>query len=136
MSASRRRFLAQTGVIVALLSGCTAFDSSTPRIAKLEVTLENRTENIQVFHFAVETAKGLRKWYSHEVAPRTSETVVRKLDENFEPVMMHGVVDNQTARGDLIGSDGAEPREICLRVTFRCSVGEDPTFLQNSDIRC
>ncbi|WP_372480212.1 hypothetical protein ACAH01_03225 [Halomicrobium sp. HM KBTZ05] len=135
MPSTRRSFLTGTGAVVALLSGCTAPTASESRIAKLAVTLDNRTGEDQVFHFAVETAERLRAWHSHEVSSHTSETVVTASDENFEPVGIHGVVDDQTARGDLLTSNEREVRETCLRVTFRCS-GEKPAFLQNVDISC
>ncbi|MDS0252382.1 hypothetical protein [Haloarcula argentinensis] len=136
MPSTRRGFLTGSGVVVASLSGCANFGSSTPCIAKLAVTLENRTSEDQVFHFAVETSEELREWVTQTVASNTSEAVVREPDEKFEPVAIHGVVDTRTVRGDLLSSSEAGTRKICLRITFRCSAATEPTFLQDTDIRC
>lgn len=108
MPSTRRRLLTGTGAVVTMLSGCANFGPSAPHIAKLEVRLENRTVEDKTFHFAVETADGLREWVSQDVIADTSETIVREPSETFEPVAIHGVVDKQTARGDF--SAVAKPR--------------------------
>jgi hypothetical protein len=136
MPSTRRRLLTGTGAVVTVLSGCANFGPSAPHIAKLEVRLENRTVEDKTFGFAVETADGLREWVSQDVTADTSETIVREPSETFEPVAIHGVVDKQTARGDLLSSGETEIGRICLRITFRCSADEDPAVLQNTDISC
>ncbi|WP_135823681.1 hypothetical protein [Halorussus ruber] len=121
---------------MALLAGCAGFPDSTTTITELEVELANGTDDSHAFHFAVETSDGLSEWESREVAPKTSESVVREPPEEFDPVAVHGVVDDQTARGELRGIDNTEANEMCLHVIFEYGLGDRPTFLQDSDSRC
>lgn len=136
MPPTRRRFLIGSTSAVALLSGCTRFGDNTATVTELEVDLANGTDNRHVFHFAVETADGLGEWESHAVSPGTRESVVREPPENYDPVAIHGVVDDRPTRGELLGGGGAETGGICLRIVFEYGLGEDPTFLESTDVRC
>jgi hypothetical protein len=121
---------------MALLAGCAGFRDSTATITELEVELANGTDDRHAFHFAVETSDGLGEWDSREVAPKARESVVREPPEKFDPVAVHGVVDDQPTRGDLLGIDDTEASEMCLRVIFEYGLGDVPTFLQDSDVSC
>lgn len=136
MPSTRRRFLTRGSLVVTLLSGCAGLRTTTPDIAEMEVELVNAMDDAHVFHFAVETTDGLGEWRSHEVAPNTSEVVRWEPDETFDPVEIHGVVADQTARGEVFDIEGAERSEICLHIVFEYGVGDEPTFLMSSDIRC
>jgi hypothetical protein len=129
MPSTRRRFLIGSDITVVLLSRCTRFDDNAATVDELEVELVNQTNVRQRFHFAVETAKGLGEWESRE-------SVVRKPPESYDPIAIHGVVDDHPTGGELIGIGGAETGDICLRILFEYGMGTEPTFLQSSDVRC
>ncbi|WP_255191821.1 hypothetical protein [Natronobeatus ordinarius] len=135
MPSTRRRFLAGSTATITLLSGCTAFGGDAVTVRELEVELANETNARHVFHFAVETTDGLEAWESHEVAPGTSESTVSEPPADAEPVAIHGVVDDQPTRYELLGTDG-ESGEHCLRVVFEYGLGDAPTFLESADVRC
>lgn len=137
MPSTRRRFLIGSTATITLLSGCSYFGEDSATIAQLEVELANGTSDHQMFHYAVETSKGVDDWESHEVEPQTREPVIRETPGDFDPIGIHGVVDDRPTSGELIGIGGAETGEICLRILFEYGVlGEDPSFLESSNIRC
>lgn len=137
MPSTRRRFLVGSTATITLLSGCSYIGEDSATIAQLEVELANGTTDHQTFHYAVETSTGVDDWESHEVEPQTRESVIREAPENFDPIAIHGVVDDRPTRGELIGIGGTETGEICLRILFEYGVlGDDPSFLESSDIRC
>ena len=134
MPSTRRRFLLGSGAAIGLLAGCAGFGDSAAEVERLEVELANGTDVRHAFHFAVETGDGLGEWVSREVAPGASESVVRKQDGG-NPVAMHGVVDDHTVRGELLVGEGTTGT-VCLRVVFEYGMGDEPAFLQGSDVRC
>lgn len=111
-------------------------ESESTTLAEIEVELVNGTYDRHVFHFAVETTDGLGTWVSREINPRTRESVVSEPPENATPVAIHGVVDDYPTRGELLSIDDAEAGEGCLHVMFEYGLGEEPSFLESTDIRC
>ena len=138
MPSTRRRFLVQTSSLggIALLAGCAGWNADTPTVPTLEIALENATKDAHVFHVAVETADGLGQWLSREVPPETREVVEREPDAEYDSVVIHGVVDEQTTRGKILDIDGTDRTEICPRMIFQYNTGNDPTILQSSELRC
>ncbi|WP_227353189.1 hypothetical protein [Haladaptatus salinisoli] len=136
MSSTRRRFLLGGVSTVAPFSGCTRFGDGAATVAELEVEFVNGTNVRQMFHFAVEAAEGLGEWESRDVAPETRESVVREPPGGYDPVAIHGVVDDHPTSGELVGVGGGETGGVCLRVLFEYGMGAEPTFLQSSDTRC
>ena len=138
MPSTRRRFLVQTSSlgVIALLAGCAGWNADTPMVPTLEIALENATEDAHVFHVAVETADGLGQWASREIPPETREVVEREPDAKYDSVVIHGVVDDQTTRGEILDIDGTDRTEICPRMVFRYNTESGPAILQSSDIRC
>ncbi|MFC4246671.1 hypothetical protein ACFOZ7_06625 [Natribaculum luteum] len=136
MDSTRRQFLIGSSTTVSFLSGCTRLTGDKVTINQLEVELVNKTDSKQIFHFAVETTEGLDHWQSREVNAETSESVKRDVPDGYDPLAIHGVVDDQTASGDLIGRDGMESEEICYHIVFEYEVGDSPSFLESTDGRC
>ncbi|MCD2201524.1 hypothetical protein LPA44_16780 [Halobacterium sp. KA-4] len=60
----------------------------------------------------------------------------REPDAEYDSVVIHGVVDEQTTRGKILDIDGTDRTEICPHMIFQYNTGNDPTTLQSSDIRC
>lgn len=122
---------------MALLSGCAGFDADVSTIEELEVELLNGSETTQTFHFVVETADGVGAWESREIPADTSEVVVAvEPDAGAAPVAVYGVVDDQTARGELLDLDQTDRSTVCPRLVFEYGVDDEPAFLQSSDVRC
>lgn len=136
MPSTRRRFLLGSTAAVAVLSGCAGFGGETATIREVEIELANGTDERHVFHVVIETADGLEEWDSREVSPGTRESVVRSTPEGYDPVAIHGVVDDQQTSAELVGIGGAETGELCLRIVFEYGLGAEPTFLESSDVRC
>jgi len=140
MNSTRRRFLLGSSITVSFLSGCAQLTGDTAIINQLEVELVNKTDSKHTFHFAVETAEGLNDWKSREVKAETSESVKRDVPVGYDPIAIHGVVDDQTASGELIGRDGMDSGEIsekiCYHLVFEYEVGDSPSFLESMDVRC
>ncbi|WP_147441258.1 hypothetical protein [Halorubrum sp. Atlit-26R] len=138
MPPTRRRILVQTSTLggTALLAGCAGWNADTPTVPTLEITLENATKNAHVFHIAVETTYGLGPWVSREIPPETRELVEREPGVDYDSVVIHGVVDEQTTRGEVLDINGTNRTEICPRMIFRYNTDSDPTILQSSDVRC
>ncbi|WP_435345045.1 hypothetical protein [Haloarchaeobius sp. HRN-SO-5] len=134
MPSTRRHVLTLGLGLLAPLTGCSAFDKPTT-VAELEIDLVNQTSDSHVFIVAVETTDGLGEWDSREVAPGTRESVVREGSEDYDPIAIHGVVDDQQVSGDLLSRKN-EPAGLCLRVMFEYGLGDEPTLLESSDIRC
>ncbi|WP_059058702.1 hypothetical protein [Halobacterium hubeiense] len=105
-------------------------------VPTLEIAIENATEDAHVFHVAVETGDGLGQWASREIPPETREVVEREPDAKYDSVVIHGIVDDQTTRGEILDIDGTDRTEICPRMVFRYNTESGPAILQSSDIRC
>jgi len=136
MGSTRRRFLLASSATVSFLSGCAQLTGGSATISQLEVELENKTNRKQTFHFAVETSEGLADWKSCEVNAETSESVERDVPDGYDPIAIHGVVDDQTVSSDLIGLDGMDSGGICYHLIFEYEVDDGPSFLESMDGRC
>lgn len=136
MPSTRRQVLVTGSSLLIPLAGCTGSDPTTATIAELEVEFANGTNEEHVFHVAVETADGLGEWISRAVAPGTRDSVVREPPTGYDPIRIHGVVDEHAIRGELIGDSGETSGDICLRIVFEYGLGEEPSLLQSTDVRC
>lgn len=105
-------------------------------ISEVEVELLNGRDETHTFLFAIETRDGLDEWQFRDVEPKTRTSVVMNPPEGFDPIAIHGIVDEQATRGEVLGIDGNSLDEVCLHMIFEYALGEGPTILESSDISC
>ena len=132
MLTSRRRFAVCSVGVLAGVAGC-ADRTSDESLREIQLDLENRTDQTQTFHFALEAEDGLGEWHDFTLEPGTDREETVEPSPDREWIGYHAVAGDKQTSGTLFGQ-GSEQR--CLQLDYRIESDEIAASLPTNQPRC